>query len=280
MVTSPLSTLSDHLHKVGEGDFSSEVHVDGSSEISYLSKNYNQMIHQIDLLIKKTYISELNEKTARLIALEAQLNPHFLYNTLQAISTEAIINGQDKTNSMITALASMLRYSINPGDFVPLSFEIKHIQDYLLLQKTRFEDNLTFSLQIDDATLNIYIPKVSIQLLIENSIIHGMKDNRTSIDVQISCSLVDDTLIVIVKDDGIGMTEAQLYNINAMLQEDFEPTNSNKQIGLRNLSDRLKMLYNNQATLIIKSVYNKGTTITMNIPTIKETSHVQLPNHR
>jgi two-component system sensor histidine kinase YesM len=134
LVTKPLSKLSHRLKKVGKGNFTTTAKIGGSREIVQLADSFNQMIYQIDELIKKNYLSELNEKTARLIALEAQINPHFLYNTLQAISAEAIVNDQLQINSMVTSLASMLRYSIKGGDLVRLKDEMKHVLDYLLLQ--------------------------------------------------------------------------------------------------------------------------------------------------
>lgn len=269
LVTRPLSTLSDHLHKVGKGDFESTVAISGSQEIAYLAENYNQMIHQIDQLIKKTYISELNEKTARLIALEAQLNPHFLYNTLQVISAEAVVNGQEQINYMVTALASMLRYSIKQGDFVSLSAEVKHVKDYLLLQKARFEENLTYSMEIDETALNISVPKISIQLLVENSIIHGVKEDKSSIDITIRGFVENNHLKIMVKDNGIGMTSEQLEELT-MLLSNQEISDSNAKIGLKNLSDRLTMLYEKEATISIKSQYQNGTIITLEIPIKKE----------
>lgn len=269
LVTRPLSTLSDHLHKVGKGDFESTVAISGSQEIAYLAENYNQMIHQIDQLIKKTYISELNEKTARLIALEAQLNPHFLYNTLQAISAEAVVNGQEQINYMVTALASMLRYSIKQGDFVTLSAEVKHVKDYLLLQKARFEENLTYSIEMDENALNITVPKISIQLLVENSIIHGIKEDKSSIDIMVRGLVENKHLKIIVKDNGIGMTSEQLDELYILLSN-HEISDSNAKIGLKNLSDRLNMLYEKEATISIKSQYQYGTIITLEIPIKKE----------
>jgi two-component system sensor histidine kinase YesM len=126
LITNPLSTLAHRLRRVGTGNFSATADIGGSREITSLAQDFNTMIHQIDELIKKNYISELNEKTARLIALEAQVNPHFLYNTLQAISAEAVVNGQQKINLMITALASMLRYAIKSNDLVTVAQESKH----------------------------------------------------------------------------------------------------------------------------------------------------------
>ncbi|MDF2590398.1 MAG: hypothetical protein K0S41_4241, partial [Anaerocolumna sp.] len=179
LVTKPLSKLSHRLKKVGKGNFTSTTNISGSKEITQLADNFNDMIQEINDLITKNYLSEINEKTARLIALEAQLNPHFLYNTLQAISAEAIVNKQPQINSMVTALASMLRYTIKGGDMVKLEQEMKHVKDYLLLQHARFGESLTYEINMDPNSMDILIPKISIQLLVENAIVHGMGSEKT-----------------------------------------------------------------------------------------------------
>ena len=274
LVTKPLSTLSNRLQDVGTGNFSVPVDVGGSKEIATLSCEYNIMIQEIDSLIKKTYVSELNEKTAQLIALEAQINPHFLYNTLQAISTEAVINNQSKINYMITALASMLRYSIKGSDFSLLSQEIKHVKDYLLLQHARFDDNLEFSLDFATDTLNMYVPKISLQTLVENAIIHGMKGTHSSIRITIQSSIIDHHLVIHVTDNGQGITANHLNELLQQLNSPAYPLHSNSNIGLKNLNSRLQLMYNNKANLTVESVYDKFTRVTLTVPIQKEDKHV------
>ncbi|MBO5094686.1 MAG: histidine kinase [Lachnospiraceae bacterium] len=132
-LTNPLTILAKKLVNVGKGDFTSPADISGSLEICNLSKSFNDMILHIDELIKKTYIAQLGEKNARITALEAQLNPHFLYNTLQAIATEALLNDQTQIYNMITSLASGLRYTIKGGDYVPLCQEIEYTKNYVNL---------------------------------------------------------------------------------------------------------------------------------------------------
>ncbi len=129
LLTIPLRTLSAQMQKTGEGDFRSRVDVEGSIEIRKLSESFNSMVAHIDQLIRRTYVAELSEKDARLAALEAQLNPHFLYNTLQAISTEALVNDQPQIHRMITSLASNLRYTIKSDTLVPLKREMSYVND-------------------------------------------------------------------------------------------------------------------------------------------------------
>ena len=274
LITNPLSKLSHRLRNVGKGNFSTTTSIGGSIEIDHLAKSFNDMIYQIDELINKNYISELNEKTARLIALEAQINPHFLYNTLQAISAEALVNNQPQINSMVTSLASMLRYSIKGGDLVMLKEEVKHVKDYLLLQHARFEDALTYDISIDEQAENLMIPKISIQILVENSIIHGMSGDKTSIHIHIECIRVEEALIITVSDNGIGFTEEQRVKIVAFFLEDISSKSRESYIGLSNLYNRLKILYGEKAQLLIDSILGEQSTVSIIIPIIKEDENV------
>ncbi|MFA9463154.1 MAG: sensor histidine kinase [Velocimicrobium sp.] len=273
LTTIPLSTLANNLRGVGNGDFTSTVDIGGNREITNLSYDFNYMIQHIDELIKKNYLSEINEKTARLIALEAQLNPHFLYNTLQVISTEALINDQPRIHKMITSLASILRYTIKGGDFVSLQAEMDYVSHYILLQKMRLDDKLTVSIQLDANTLHLLIPKISIQTLVENSIQHAMGNKDNAIHITITSKIKDEYLTIIVDDDGCGIKADYLQT----LKEEFSKTlisQGNTGIGLINLNSRLQLLYSNKAKLIINSKEDVYTSITLLIPAIEEVPYV------
>jgi two-component system sensor histidine kinase YesM len=249
------------------------VDIGGNREIANLSYDFNYMIKHIDELIKKNYLAELNEKTSRLIALEAQLNPHFLYNTLQVISTEALINDQPRIHLMITSLASILRYTIKGGDFVSLHSELEYVNHYVLLQKMRLSEKLEVSIETDEAAQDILIPKISIQTLVENSILHGMGKNGNSIHITITSRLKEEYLSITVSDDGCGISQDYLDK----LKEDFAKntvSHGNSEIGLINLNSRLRLLYNSQASMQIKSEAGLYTTINLLIPAAKEIPYV------
>lgn len=267
LITNPLTTLAHRLRTVGTGNFTTTTDIGGSLEICNLAHDFNSMVYHIDELIKKNYISEINAKTARLIALEAQLNPHFLYNTLQAISSEAIINKQPNINSMVTALAAMLRYSIKEEDFVMVSQEIKYVRDYLSLQHFRFGDNLNYEWNIDEDTLNIMIPKISIQTLVENSITHGIGGDVDRISIYIRSYVKDNQLLIQVRDNGAGITQEQLKELNVSFKNDDLNTNKNLGIGLLNLNSRLHILYEEPAFLTVESTLRHYTLVTLSIPT-------------
>ncbi|MFG6334859.1 MAG: sensor histidine kinase [Lachnospiraceae bacterium] len=269
LLTIPLRTLSAQMQKTGEGDFRSRVDVEGSIEIRKLSESFNSMVAHIDQLIRRTYVAELSEKDARLAALEAQLNPHFLYNTLQAISTEALVNDQPQIHRMITSLASNLRYTIKSDTLVPLKREMSYVNDYIFLQKIRMDEALEFHSDIDPATEDCLIPKISIQTLVENSIIHGKSDKADAITVTVSSQYSDSTVIITVRDNGCGIAPEQLEKLYA----DFDlqkNTGKNGGIGLANLHSRIGILYDKPASMEIHTRETEYTEIILTLPATRE----------
>jgi len=266
MIMSPIDTLSSKLEEVGYGNFDSHIELDGSREIVNLTESFNEMTDHIDTLIKENYVAKLNEQTSRLIALEAQMNPHFLYNTLQAISTEALINDQMQIHEMVTSLASIFRYSIKGGDFVTLAEELEHVKRYFYLQKIRMDENLNYEIEVSDDAALTRIPKISIQTLAENAIIHGIGGDVTSISIRINAFIRDDMVNIIVCDNGCGMDGERLEQ----LRESFNIYVSSGEtagIGLANLYSRLKIMYNDEADMTVDSTAGEGTTISIVLPT-------------
>ena len=265
LTTAPLTAFSRRMKEVGNGNFSPIEENGGSRELLALSRSFNEMVSHIDELINQNYVSEINEKTARLAALEAQLNPHFLYNTLQAIGTEALLNDQPQINRMLASLAANLRYSIKGGDPVRLKDEIVYVNNYIMLQKIRFEERLHVQIGISGEYDNFLIPKISIQTLVENSILHGFDDTTESISIHIRASRKGDLLQIQVTDDGCGIDEPHLKELKSEFQNYLTPGHIGK-IGLANLYSRLQILYQGKASLEIESSPHQGTSVTLLLP--------------
>lgn len=268
LLTKPLKTLSERMQYAGSGDFHTFPEMHGSSEIAELSHSFNSMLRHIEQLIQQNYIAKLSEKNARLTALEAQLNPHFLYNTLQAISTEALINDQFTIHKMITSLASNLRYTIKGGDLVPLKSEVQYLSDYIYLLKMRMNDALVFNIDTEPELDDYMIPKISLQALVENSIIHGKSTNKESIEIKVTLTrLPNDRLQISVYDNGCGISQEQQNK----LYQDFESALTAKNpggIGLANLYVRLHLLYNEPTDLKIESAEHQYTNIILTLPCV------------
>ena len=271
--TRPLSVLSRQLRFVGQGNFKSKLDIGGCSEISSLSHEFNNMIREIDMLIEKNYVAELNWKNAQLVALKAQINPHFLYNTLQTISAEAIENNQQKINDMVMALSSMLKYTIRGPDTVPLETEIEHVNDYLFLQKQRFEERLDYKFESEVDLKAIIIPKISVMMLVENSVIHGMSRKADTLHIFVTAEQRKKGLSITVTDDGNGIENGKLEEIQGSLASDNK-TLTGESIGLKNLSNRLKLMYGDTARIKIYSTEYTGTTTVMELPLFSEDTDV------
>ena len=262
-LTEPLDALARSQASFGRGNFS-KISLGRSREVSELTSSYNEMSEQIQNLIQENYVSKINEKTAQLTALEAQVNPHFLYNTLQAIGSEALLNDENEIYEMLLALAGNLHYSIKAPNINSLRDELTFTQNYVRLQKLRMGEKLYVSINIDDSLLDVMVPKCSLQPLVENSISHGIKGDRSTIHIHVFAEQSDNLLCIHVKDDGAGMDADTLLGIRQTIQE--SPVGlSGKSIGLANLYHRLRLMYGSQCDLLIDSKPELGTEIILKL---------------
>ncbi|MFM9276606.1 sensor histidine kinase [Paenibacillus jiagnxiensis] len=263
-ITRPLDRLSLQMKRFSSGDFEAEAPVKGNDEIAYLSRHFNEMVERTNDLINERYKMKLAEKNAILKALEAEINPHFLYNALQAISTQALKREMFDMADMVDALAQTLRYSINGREMVYARDELSHIERYLGLQKARFGSRLQVEYQWEAGLLDLLIPRLSIQTLVENSIKHALENMPDGIRVVITAELQGMQALISVSDNGPGMSVARLEEVLASFDEEWEERESGN-IGLKNLNTRLKLLYGEEAALEIRTGAS-GTHIKMIIP--------------
>lgn len=274
-ITSPVRKLTRQMEKVGSGNFTVRVEAKGSFEIVRLAERFNFMVNQINELINEKYLAELNEKTARLKALEAQINPHFLYNSLQAIATRAVLSGMKDISQMIEALAYILRYCFKEGDRVKIGAEIDQIRKYLMLQKVRFEERLSVEIEVEEDTAPIMIPKLSIQTLVENSVQHALEHMTGKMLIRIAIRNRKDSLEIKVSDNGPGMTPAELERVKAQLTEGPWSGKPGEGIGLRNLASRLRLMYGEAAGLMLKSAPGQGMEAVITLPLSARDSMVE-----
>jgi len=271
-ITRPLKRLSRKMNAFGAGDFDVEVEVKGKDEIASLSKHFNAMVKQTVELINERYKMKLVEKSAILKALEAEINPHFLYNALQAISTKALKNGAYDVADMIDALALTLRYCISGSDMVTVREELKHIEHYFVLQKARYGDRLRVVYELDESLLDRRIPKLSVQTLIENSIKHALEQVSSPVTIVVGVQGSDAGTVIRVKDDGPGISDDRLREILASLEVEWEDREHDG-IGLKNVHDRLKLIFGDDAQLRIRTS-EAGTEVAITIPEGSRHAHV------
>ncbi|MEK4450599.1 histidine kinase [Paenibacillus odorifer] len=271
-ITSPLKNLSLQMKRFSTGSFDAEAQVEGKDEIAYLSRHFNKMVEKTNELINERYKMKIVEKNAVLKALEAEINPHFLYNALQAISTKALKNNNDDIVDMVDNLAMTLRYCISGKDVVHAREELKHIERYLALQKARFGNRMQVAYQWEDHLLELEIPKLSIQTLVENCIKHALEKVSTTITITIEAHVTPSHTVISVTDDGPGFSGERLEQVRNSLQIQWEDQggenaaeSDTESIGLKNLNTRLKLLYGEAAGLAITSDAG-GTKMDMRLP--------------
>lgn len=263
-ITRPLGHLSKQMNRFSSGEFEIEATVKGQDEIAHLTRHFNDMVRNTNELINERYRMKLVEQNAILKALEAELNPHFLYNALQAISTKALRSGRLDIADMVDNLAQTLRYCIGGKDIVIASEELKHIERYLSLQKARFGSRLQMTIDWDDSLLQLPIPKLSIQSLVENSIKHAVEQVSEPVMITITAHLTAQDVLITVRDNGPGISPDRLEQVLDSFEQTFIEREGSH-IGLQNLHTRLQILYGEQAGLLIASDHT-GTELSMYIP--------------
>jgi len=264
--TRSFARLVNQMSQVGSQSLNVRIDESGSPEIVDLARNINAMLDRINELVEQNIVSTINEKEAQLKALDMQLNSHFLYNTLQAISAKAIEKGNRDVSDMINALAATLRYLIKADIMVRVESELAHIDNYFLLQKARFEERLTTNIEVDRKALKQYIPKLSIQTLAENSIKHGLERSLGATNINIRIYIEEGYLYIEVSDDGEGITPERLAVVKEAIEEYDRYIMPKTNIGLQNLTERLHLLYNEHASFYIDSQEERGTTSIIKLP--------------
>lgn len=253
-------------------------------EISRLVASFNQMIKQIHELMEENINKQIREKilvTSRMKAelgmLQQQINPHFLYNTLEAINMRARQYGATEVSTMVNSLAKIFRFTINTGnEVVPLAEEIEHARNYLTIQELRFQNKFTVIWNLDESAMRMPVLKFILQPIIENALQHGIDDLYGDGEIGINVEVVDHRLIISISDNGIGMSDDELEKVKNSLRMDTEPipnlakgnVKRSNGVGLVNVYQRLRIYYGEQLELNIVSEEFKGTTITIQLPII------------
>lgn len=273
----PIEVLLKSMKEFGKGDFSKRVHIEGKDEIAQLGCEYNSMAENIENLVEKVLKMEITQQQAELEFLKMQINPHFLFNTLDTINWMAISSQNMEISEMVMALAELLRTTLKSDTFVPIETELRTVKNYLMIQEYRFRDKIEVK-YIFDENLNQYkkscmLPSLILQPLIENAINHGLEPKITTGMLTLKIYLSDCQIYFEVQDDGIGIAPQKLKELReeTLKELHIEPQKSDKNsyrsgIGLKNVNRRLFYYYGKQSTLQISSKEGTGTIVSFSIP--------------
>lgn len=270
-ITEPIRNLCEVTKVAGSGDFDVRAREESGDELALLSTSFNRMVEQIGKLVEDIRIEQMNLKATELKLLQAQINPHFLYNTLDAIIWLAESGEKDKVVYMVSALSDFFRTTLSKGrDFVSVRDEEIHIKSYLQIQRFRYQDILEYEIVFPDELYEFEILKMTLQPLVENALYHGIKNKRRLGHIRVSGEKKKDTLLIRVQDDGMGIRAEKLAYINEVFCGKVSDDGSSSGFGLFNVQQRIQLNYGAQYGLHIESVYGEGTEVEVRIPAVKK----------
>lgn len=278
-ITKPVQILTQSANELSKGRFDLEIKVDSNDEISFLAQTFDRMRININNLIieiqeKAQLERELQQnklllQESQLLGLQSQINPHFLFNTLNILSKKAYLEGAEETSDLLVSVAGLLRYNLKRLDRpVTLYEELIVLKQYIEIQQARFTDRLNVHMEVDESCLNVKIPGLTLQPIIENAVIHAIEPEEDGGHIWFRVSDKGDAVVIEIEDDGKGMSQEK---INQLLGEQKVPAEGHSTgIGFANVVQRLRIFYRAENVLGIESEEGKGTKVIMTLPKMGE----------
>lgn len=277
-LTKPIKKLEGHMKKVEKGDFDTRFAIEGTNEIGKLARTFNLMTGKIKELMNQVVQEQEDKRISELKALQAQIHPHFLYNTLDSIIWMAEMNKMGDVIKMTSALSKLLRSTISKGEeLIPLRAELAHIEHYLTIQNIRYRNKFTYSIDVDPAIMDCKILKIVLQPIVENAIYHGIKNKADAGHILIKGDRTSDGITLRIIDDGVGTDAAKLQanvskgrSLDALSARSASASSATSGLGLQNVNHRIQLNYGDRFGLSFDSELDEGTTVTLRMPDIME----------
>lgn len=267
--TDPISQLMHTMNEFGKGNYQEKAKEAGVGELKRLSEHFNHMADKLQKQMDEIRKNEREKQKMEKKLLQSQINPHFLYNTLDSIIWMIQSGEYEGAEQMVSLLAKFFRVSLSKGkDMIPLEKELEHATSYLAIQNIRFKDKFEFSVNADESLMKYLCPKLSIQPLLENAIYHGMEGMYEDGEIHIHVYEKEDVIYIDVIDNGLGMPSGKIEYI---MNNQVVSSKQGSGIGVRNVNERIKLIYGSQYGITITSELDEGTTATITIPKVEET---------
>ena len=267
-ITEPITELVSMTEKFAGGDFSVSYHTNSNDEMETLAESFNSMVKEIETLIEDIHKEQENAKDAELRLLQEQINPHFLYNTLDAIIWMTESGENQKAIQVIQELSSFFRISLSKGQSeITIKNEREHVKSYLEIQRYRYQDIMDYEIDFDEEILDYHIQKLTLQPIVENALYHGIKNKRGRGMIKVSGKLEGGDIIFKIEDNGIGMNEDELQNLRLLIAGRVVQDDQSG-FGMANVQKRLQMLYGASYGMTVESTYQEGTCVTVCIPKV------------
>ena len=266
-IIKPIQELSEVAQRVSEGDFLARATVDTNDEVAVLADSVNIMTESIEGFVSKIKEDESKMRRADLRLLQEQINPHFLYNTLDTIVWLIEGNDSDKAVNMVMSLSEFFRLVLSKGkEYITIQEEEMHIRSYLEIQQVRYRDILEYEIHIDPQLYRYQILKLTLQPLVENSLYHGIKYKRAKGNIIVTGTMSDGKIRLKVEDNGVGMDPEELSNLQNEITKPCKDTG--KGFGLANVNERIRMNFGAEYGMTIESVSGRGTCVEIVIPAV------------
>lgn len=264
-ITMPIARISRVTDQVAKGNLSVRAAAESGAEARMLSDSLNAMIDKINELLDQVTTEQIRLRKAEFELLQAQINPHFLYNTLDTIVWLAEAGDQKRVVSMVGNLSDFFRTSLNQGkDIISIREELAHVRSYLEIQQVRYQDILRYEITVPEDIYEYKIPKITIQPLVENALYHGIKNKRGQGTITVSGKRNENGFVLYVRDNGIGMTQERLKEVRAGIQK---LSYTGKEIyGLYNVNERIRLNFGETYGISIESTYGEGTCVSISLP--------------
>lgn len=264
-ITMPITRISRVTNQVAKGNLSVRAAAESGAEARMLSDSLNAMIDKINELLDQVTMEQIRLRKAEFELLQAQINPHFLYNTLDTIVWLAEAGDQKRVVSMVGNLSDFFRTSLNQGkDIISIREELAHVRSYLEIQQVRYQDILRYEITVPEDLYEYKIPKITIQPLVENALYHGIKNKRGQGTITITGERSENGFVLYVRDNGIGMTQERLNEVRAGIQK---LSYTGKEIyGLYNVNERIRLNFGETYGISIESTYGEGTCVSISLP--------------
>ena len=267
-ITRPFKELSQVTDEIAKGNLSVRANVNTGVEATALSNSMNTMIDKINELLEQVTTEQIRLRKAEFELLQAQINPHFLYNTLDAIIWLAEAGEQKRVVGMVRNLSDFFRTSLNQGkDINSIKEEMLHVKSYLEIQHVRYQDILSYDIEVPEALYIYSIPKITIQPLVENALYHGIKNKRGMGHIRIRGEAGEKDFTITVTDDGIGIDETRLRQVQSGIQN--KVLTGKDFYGLYNVCERIRLNFGEEYGIFIESVYGEGTSVRVILPYVE-----------
>ena len=265
-ISNPIKRLDGSVREIESGNLDVEIVPSGSYEVEHLGKSIKNMLGRIKVLMSDLVAEHNAKRKSEFDTLQSQINPHFLYNTLDIIVWMIENENSDKAVNIVTALAKFFRISLSKGkNIITVKDEVEHVRNYLMIQNMRFKNRFEYSIDVDEKVLSYSSLKLMLQPLVENAIYHGMEfmDGDGEIDVKVFKE--DNSLYFTITDNGLGMSEDM---VETLLSKDFVPSKKGSGIGVKNVNERIKLYFGSEYGLKVESEPDEGTKITIHLPAV------------